>query len=605
MVKRTYIDPKQVDVDRGTLRRIARHLAPYRGRAFAVAAIILACAVLNLAPQILVKQVLDHALPEKQVDLLLLLCAGMIAGPLVAGALSVAQKYLVESIGERVMVDLRVALYDHMHKQPLGYFSTARPGEVVSHVLNDVQGVGSAISGTLVKVVDNSVQLAATCALLFALDWRLTLVALAILPAFIVPTRRVGAKRKALKRQTQAKVAEMTGILTETLTVSGALLVKVFGAEKSESSRLRGKAEEVMRLSLRQVLVGRWFQMMLGTFENAGPALIWMVGGVLVIDGVASLGTVVAFVTVLKKLYGPASSLAGVHVDMVTSYAYFERIFDVLDEQPSIRDAPDARALAGEVKGELVFDHVTFRYEGRADTSEALHDIHVRVPAGAMVAIVGPSGAGKTTLVSLVPRLNDPSEGSVALDGQDLRRVTMASLRAHIGVVTQETFLLNAPIRDNLRYGRPDAPQAEVEAAARAARIHDVIAAMPKGYDTVVGDRGYRLSGGERQRIAIARVLLKDPRILILDEATSALDSQNEALIQEALEPLLVGRTSLVIAHRLSTVRRADLILVMERGRLVEQGTHEALLAKGGLYARLHATQFGTGEKGVTAADRP
>jgi ATP-binding cassette subfamily B protein len=437
--------------------------------------------------------------------------------------------------------------------------------------------------------VQNLVVLATTTTLIVYLDGRLALVALALLPIFILPTRRVGRKRKRLKRAMQARVAEMTGILMETLSVSGALLLKVFGTEALEGQRLRAKAGEVMALSLAQTLVGRWFNMLMGLFETLGPAMVFALGGWLIMHGRLQLGTVVAFVTLLKRLYAPASDLAGVHIDVVTSYAYFERIFGVLDQEPAIRDAPGATAL-GDVRGELRFEGVTFGYGD--DAAPVLRDVDLVVPAGACVALVGPSGAGKSTLAALVSRLHDPSAGRVLVDGRDLREVTLASLRAHIGVVTQETFLFHASILDNLRYARPGASLAEVHAAAQKAQIHDFVAGLPQGYETLVGDRGHRLSGGERQRLAIARAILKDPRILILDEATSALDSTSEALVQAALEPLLAGRTSLVIAHRLSTIRKADLILALERGRIVESGSHDSLLARGGLYASLHRQQF-------------
>jgi ATP-binding cassette subfamily B protein len=586
----TRIDPADLPaVERATLRRMLRYLWRYRRLGAIIVAAIVGAALLNALPPLFVKRIVDHAIPERRVGLLLALCAGMVLGPLGAGLLGVAQKYVAALVGERVMFDLRLELFTHLQQQSLGWFARARPGDALSRVLNDVQGAGNVVSSTLVNVVQNLVVLATTTTLIVYLDGRLALVALALLPIFILPTRRVGRKRKRLKRAMQARVAEMTGILMETLSVSGALLLKVFGTEALEGQRLRAKAGEVMALSLAQTLVGRWFNMLMGLFETLGPAMVFALGGWLIMHGRLQLGTVVAFVTLLKRLYAPASDLAGVHIDVVTSYAYFERIFGVLDQEPAIRDAPGATAL-GDVRGELRFEGVTFGYGD--DDAPVLRDVDLVVPAGACVALVGPSGAGKSTLAALVSRLHDPSAGRVLVDGRDLREVTLASLRAHIGVVTQETFLFHASILDNLRYARPGASLAEVHAAAQKAQIHDFVAGLPQGYETLVGDRGHRLSGGERQRLAIARAILKDPRILILDEATSALDSTSEALVQAALEPLLAGRTSLVIAHRLSTIRKADLILALERGRIVESGSHDSLLARGGLYASLHRQQF-------------
>jgi ATP-binding cassette subfamily B protein len=588
--KKTYIDPRDLpDVERATLRRIFSYLRPYRLYAFLVLASIGGAALLNAVPPLFIKRIVDQAIPEKDLDLLYLLCAGMVAGPLFAGLLGVAQKYLAAFISERVMFDLRVQLFGHVQKQSLGYFATAKPGEVVSRVLNDVQGVGQMMQDNLVKLLQNAVVLMTTVAVIFTLDWRLSIVALGLLPAFILPTRRVGQKRKELKRRAQARMAEMTGILMETLSVSGALLLKVFGTEKHETERLQSKAGELMEVSLRHNLVGRWFQMLMKLFEDVGPALVYAAGGWLIIEGDLKLGTVVAFVTLLKKLYSPASDLAGVHVDVVTSYAYFDRIFAVLDLTPAIESPPDARKL-GEAKGAVTFRNVSFSY---GPDDRTLVDIDLDVAAGECVAVVGPSGAGKSTLAALVPRLYDPTEGSVLVDGHDVRRLELESLRHHIGIVTQETYLFHASIFENLRYSRPDASQREVEDAARAAQIHAFIAGLPEGYDTIVGERGYRLSGGERQRLAIARAILKDPRILILDEATSSLDSSNEALIQAALEPLLAHRTSLVIAHRLSTIRKAHRIVVLEQGHIVQVGTHDGLIAEGGLYAKLYEEQFG------------
>jgi ATP-binding cassette, subfamily B, bacterial len=582
------VDSRGVDVSSSTIRRIARHLRPQAGLSAAVFALLVAGALLNLLPPLLVKRVVDEAIPRADLRQLALLSALMIAAPLAAGLLGVLQKYLSALIGERVTFDLRVRLFKHLHRQPLGYFASARPGETLSRVLNDVEGVGQAVSKTLAAVLKNAVVLASAVAAVIWLDWRLAVVSLCLLPLFVAPARRVGRRRKALKRLAQERMAELTGMLSETLSISGVLLVKTFGAEKLERRRVKKKCRELMRLSLEQTLVGRWFSMLLGLFESVGPALIFLAGGWLVIRGHAQLGTLVAFVTLLRRLYGPASELASVHVDLVTSYAYFERVYAVLDLTPAIRDAPDAVKLA-EVRGEIEIRGVSFEYRPGIP---ALVDVSLSIPAGSTLALVGPSGSGKSTLAALLARLWEPTRGAVLLDGHDLRSLELKSLRARIGVVTQETYLFHATIAENLRYGRPDATGAEVVAAARAAQIDDFIAALPQGYDTLVGERGLRLSGGERQRIAIARALLKDPRILVLDEATSALDAASEALVQAALVPLMKGRTTLIIAHRLSTIRSADAIAVLERGRLREVGSFDELLGKPGLFAELWHRQF-------------
>jgi len=582
------VDSREVDVSSSTVRRIARHLRPHAGLAAAVLALLVAGALLNLLPPVLVKRVVDEAIPRKDLHQLALLSTLMIAGPLAAGFLGVLQKYLSALIGERVTFELRVRLFKHLHRQPLGYFASARPGEPLSRVLNDVEGVGQAVSKTLTAVLKNAVVLVSAAATVIWLDWRLAVVSLCLLPLFVAPTRRVGKKRKALKRLAQERMAELTGILSETLSISGVLLVKTFGAEKLERRRVKRKCRELMRLSLDQTLVGRWFSMLLGLFESVGPALIFLIGGWLVIGGDARLGTLVAFVTLLRRLYGPASELASVHVDLVTSYAYFERVYGVLDLTPAIRNAPDAVKLA-EVRGEIEIRNVTFEYRPGV---AALEGVSLHIPAGSTLALVGPSGSGKSTLAALLARLWEPTRGAILLDGQDLRRLELKSLRSRIGVVTQETYLFHATVAENLRYGRPDATDAEVIAAARAAQIHELIAALPQGYDTLVGERGLRLSGGERQRIAIARALLKDPRILVLDEATSSLDAVNEALVQAALVPLMKGRTTLIIAHRLSTIRNADAIAVLEKGRLRELGSFDDLMGKPGLFADLWHQQF-------------
>jgi ATP-binding cassette subfamily B protein len=572
---------------RATLQRIIAYVTPYWPRALGVGACMVAAATLNLASPWFIKHIVDVAIPNGNLHLLWLCCAGMIAGPLAAGFVRVVQKYGADSIGQQVMLDMRIALYQRIHDMPFAFFTKEKPGAAVSHVVNDVQGVGDVVSGTLADIVQNTVALVATFAFMMALDWRLALAAVAGLPLFIAPTKRVGQARKAIKRKAQERTSELTGIVTETLSVSGALLVKVFGTAGVEMTRFRNKAEELRRLALEQSLVGRWFRMLLGVCESAGPAIVFAFGGWLVMRGQVPLGTVVALVTVMKRLFTPASDLANVHVDLMASYASFERVFAVLDRADSMKDGPHARPLQ-RAAGRIEFRDVTLRYER---SGEALSHVDLAIPAGTTVGIVGPSGSGKSTLAALVMRLYDPTAGTVRIDGRDLRSVTQSSLRANIAVVTQETFLLHTTVLENLRYGKPTASRDEIERAAVRAQIDHVIAGLPDGYDTLVGERGYRFSAGERQRLAIARAILKDPRILILDEATSALDPVAERQVQESLAPFLEGRTSLIIAHRLSSIRDADLIVVLDGGYVVEQGTHDELLALGRRYSRLWRSQ--------------
>ena len=585
---KTDIDPKDLpSLQATTLRRIIDCVAPYRVRAAGVVACIALASTFNLASAWFVKRIIDVAIPSGDLKLLWLYCGGLIAAPLVADLIQIAQKYGAETIAQDVMVDLRVALYRHLHDMPFAFFTTQKPGEAVTRVLNDVQGIGGVVGGTLVDIAQNAIVLVSTIAFVVALDWRLALLAIGVLPLFIAPTRSVGKKRKALKRSAQARMTELTGLVAETLSLSGALLVKNFDAAAGEVRRFRHKAEELKRLSLEQSLAGRWFRFLLGLFEVTGPAMVFALGGWLVIRGQTPLGTIVALVTLVKRLHAPASELASVHVDLLTSYAYFDRVFDVLARTPSIRDDERATTLLP-VEGRIEFRNVSFAYD---DSERTLARIDLSIRPGMKVGIVGPSGAGKTTLVSLVTRLYDPTAGTVAVDGFDVRRITRASLLANVAVVSQDTFLFHTTVLENLRYGRPGASRAAVETAARRAHVHDLIASLPDGYDTVVGDRGYRFSAGERQRLAIARAILKDPRIIILDEATSALDSLSERQVQDSLTTLLEGRTSLIVAHRLSTIRDADLIVVLDQGRIVEQGTHDDLLAWRGLYAWLWQAQ--------------
>jgi ATP-binding cassette subfamily B protein len=587
-VRRPFIDPKDTPaVEAATLRRILSHVATYRWQAATVVACVVGAAALNLLAPWAITRLVDDAIPSGNLPRLWLLCGCMVAGPVAASLLQIVQKYSAESVGQQVMVDLRVRVYRQLHEMPFDFFAKQRPGEAVSHVLNDVQGVGGVVSDTLVDLAQNAVVLATTLAFLVWLDWRLAATCLVFLPFYIGTTRTLGRVRKTLKRAMQARTSEITGTLTETLSVSGALLVKAFGREGAEVRRLESQLEELKRLALEHTLVGRWFQTILGLFETIAPALVFAVGGLLVVKGHIPLGTVIAFVAVLKRVYGPASQLASAHVDLRVSYAYFDRIFEVMDRTPAIRNAEHA-VVPATVSGQVEFRDVSLAYD---DTGEVLSGVNLRVRAGTTVGVVGPSGAGKTSLTSLVMRLYDPTEGAVLLDGVDLRQVDISALRANIAVVTQDTFLLNATVLENLRYARPAASRLEVEEAARRAQIHDVITALPNGYDTLVGDRGYRFSAGERQRLAIARAILKNPRILILDEATSSLDPVSERKVQEALTPLRKGRTSFVIAHRLSTVRDADRIVVMKQGRIAEIGSHHELMARAGLYAWMWRAQ--------------
>jgi ATP-binding cassette subfamily B protein len=577
-----------VPVRSATIRRVLRYFVPYKSKATVILICILASAVIGLVPPLLIRTIIDRAIPKSDLSILSLLAIGMVLASLVSGFIGVAQNYLSNLIGQGVMYDMRNHLYRHLQSLHLGFFISVRTGETISRLNSDVAGIQNVVTGTLVSIVSNVAILATTVVMIFYLSWPLAMVSVVILPLFIIPTRRVGRIRQDLTRSIQEQRADLTHILQETLSVGGYILMKIFGQEQEEREKFMRKNWEVMRLQIRQALVGRWYFMIMGLFGTLGPALVYWMGGWLVLRDSMTIGTVVAFVVYLSRLYGPASSLASVHVDVTASLALFDRIFQYLDMDTEIADAPNAGVLP-HVKGLVEFQDVTFHYrEGRP----VLEDISFTVEPGHTVALVGPSGAGKTTITYLMPRFYDPTSGRILLDGQDIRYVTIPSLREQIGMVTQDTFVYHDSVRHNLLYARPDADDEDLERACRDAQLYETIMNMPSGFDTVVGERGYRLSGGERQRLAIARVILENSGLIILDEATSSLDSISERLIQSALEPLLRERTALVIAHRLSTVLNADQILVIDEGRIVERGKHSELLEKGSLYTRLYEAQF-------------
>ncbi|MCC7369856.1 MAG: ABC transporter ATP-binding protein [Chloroflexi bacterium] len=638
---------KGAAIDRSVLRRVAGYARPYQGRIALMLLTILAITGLTLVPPLLMRALIDEALPNRDFWQLNLLAAGMVLVPLLNGLVSVLQRWVSSQIGEGIIFDLRCAVFAHLQRQSLRFFTQSKTGELMARVNNDVVGSQQAITNTLPSVISNSLALVATLGIMLALEWRLTVLGVVILPLFILPARRVGDLLRRVTRESMALNGQMNGMMNETLNVSGALLVKLFGREREENRRFSERAGRIRDVGIRQALIGRWFFLGIGLVSSIGTAMVFWTGGYLVLTDGLTIGTVVAFGAYLGQLYGPIAALTNARVELVTSLVSFERVFEVLDLPLEIEEQSNALELT-RVRGEIRFEDVSFTYgaatgngltaverigtrfaepppalrsaaaapastnghgpapamptapvsaagNGAPDEAAqrwALRHVSFTAQPGQLVALVGPSGAGKTTITYLLPRLYDPTEGRVLLDGHDLRTLSTASLVAQIGMVTQETHLFHDTIRANLLYARPDASQAEIEAACIAANIHPLIAGLPDGYDTLVGERGYRLSGGEKQRLAIARVLLKNPSILVLDEATAHLDSQSEALIQQALDGAMRGRTSLVIAHRLSTILAADQILVMEGGQIAERGTHAELLAAGGLYARLYETQF-------------
>jgi ATP-binding cassette subfamily B protein len=582
--------PADKELRRHNLRRVGGLFRAHRRRLGAVLGLIFLSAGLGMVSPFLLRAVLDDAIPHSDTTLLTILVGGMIAIAIATGVLGVGQTWLSNSVGQRVMHELRSAVYRHLQKLSLAFFTRTRTGEVQSRIANDIGGVENVVTNTATSIVSNLTTVLATVVAMFLLDWRLAAFSLVLLPLFVWLTRRVGAERKKITTERQETMADISTLVEESLSVSGILLGKTMGRSRELADRFATESQQLATLEVRQRMAGRWVMASIQASFAIMPALVyWFAGQSFATgSGAITIGTLVAFTTLQTRLFFPIGQLLSIGIDIQTSLAMFDRVFEYLDLEVDIEEPADAVALKN-VRGDVSFDDVWFRYSEEEDGPWTLAGVSVDVPAGTRLGIVGETGSGKTTLGYLTARLYDVNEGTVRIDRIDVRDATFESLAATVGVVSQETYLFHASIRDNLRFARPDATDGEIEDAARAAQIHDLIASLPDGYDTEVGERGYRFSGGEKQRMAIARTMLRNPPVLVLDEATSALDTETERQVQLALDRLSEGRTTIAIAHRLSTIRDADQIVVLDGGRLVERGTHEELLERGGRYAELVA----------------
>ncbi|MBM7566324.1 ABC transporter ATP-binding protein [Paenibacillus sacheonensis] len=584
--------------DWAIFRRALRAFVPYWPYTIIVTVVILAASFGGVIPAWLTQRIIDEGIQKHRMSIIVEYTLTLILISIGTGLLGVLQTWLSNLIAQNVMADYRIALFRHLQRQTVGFFASRQAGDLVSRVTNDVTAIQSVVTTTLVGFVSNLLNIAATLFLMFSMDWRLAVLAVIVVPGFVIPTQRVGKSRQKLQGHIQNYLSKMTVQLSESLGVSGALLIRIFNRQGAEEKEFAESNHTLRDLQVKQALIGRWLFMWLNMFSSIGPALLWMYGGWLVLQNEIGLGVIVAFTALLSRLYGPLSQLAQLHVSILSSVALFRRIFSIMDEVPEVQDGKES-IPDNSVEGRLRLEKVSFSYRsGSEKPSEpqairwALQDIELTIEPGETVALVGPSGAGKTTLLNLIPRFSDPASGHLYVDGMDTRSLTLHALRAQMGLVPQDPFFFHDTVASNLRLAKESATAEEMEAACRAAQIHDTINSLPEGYDTIVGERGYRLSGGERQRLAIARVLLQGPKIVLLDEATSALDTVIERKIQDALAVLLEGRTALVIAHRLSTILKADKIVVMANGRIAAIGTHAELVQRDPLYKELYETQF-------------
>ena len=577
------------NISRSMLKKIAKYFLPYWKLLILLAIAIIITSILGLLPAIFTKNIIDVALPQKNINLLIILIVSSFGAILFSGLVTVGQNYLNSWIAKYIMYDIRNSMFTHIQHMGIRFFSNVNTGEITSLMNNDIGGIETIFSSTFVQILQNIFIFVITATTMFYTNWKLAIAGMVILPLFILPTRKVGKVRWEIASQTQDKLAELNTIIYETLSISGTMLVKLFTREKHQGEKFKNINKEATKLQIKESLAGRWFFMTISTVVAIGPMIIYLVGGLILIKySDITVGSIVMFVALLARLYGPVTSFANISVDVTRSLALFERIFKYFKMKQEIVDKPGAINIK-QAEGFIKFNNVYFSYNEKIQT---LKDINIDVKPGQIVAIVGPSGSGKTTITYLLPRFYDVNSGSITIDDYDVRDLTIESLRKQIGMVTQDTYLFNDSIRQNLLFSNPRATEDEIFNVCKTANIHEMITSLPEGYDTIVGERGIKLSGGEKQRIAIARVLLKNPQIVILDEATSALDSVSESLIQSAIEPLLKGRTSLVIAHRLSTVMAADCIYVVDDGCIVEYGTHEHLLLLNGVYKDLYDKQF-------------